>query len=235
MALQTLLALSVVALLYTGGESATFTVVNNCPDTIWPAAYADERLPSPTGFELLSKASRNIEFPDPVISGRIWARTFCTDRCVTGDCGQGKGPCNGATGVPPATLVEFTLPGGGGQDTHDISNVDGFNLPVSMEPVGTTSCRTISCPGQINEECPADLAVKGPNDITAGCRSDCEAYKKPEDCCTGEFDNSDMCKSSRSAKYFKGKCPDAYSYAYNDPESTFNCPSGTNYVVTFCP
>ncbi|KAG6503927.1 hypothetical protein ZIOFF_036251 [Zingiber officinale] len=35
--------------------------------------------------------------------------------------------------------------------------------------------------------------------------------------------------------YFKGLCPDAYSYPQDDATSTFTCPGGTNYRVVFCP
>jgi hypothetical protein len=34
---------------------------------------------------------------------------------------------------------------------------------------------------------------------------------------------------------FKAACPDAYSYNYDDPTSTFTCGTGSNYQVTFCP
>jgi hypothetical protein len=40
--------------------------------------------------------------------------------------------CNGAGGVPPATLAEITLKGDGGKDFYDISLVDGFNVPVQV-------------------------------------------------------------------------------------------------------
>jgi hypothetical protein len=69
--------------------------------------------------------------------GRFWARTGCNfngngqGHCATGDCGD-KLQCNGAGGVPPATLVEVTLNGDGGQDFYDISLVDGFNVPAQV-------------------------------------------------------------------------------------------------------
>lgn len=55
--------------------------------------------------------------------------------CGTADCGSDQVACNGAGAVPPATLAEFTLVPDG-QDVYDISNVDGFNLPVSITPDG---------------------------------------------------------------------------------------------------
>ena len=40
--------------------------------------------------------------------------------------------CAGAGGVPPVTLIEFTLKGYGGIDYYDISLVDGFNSMASV-------------------------------------------------------------------------------------------------------
>ncbi|CBI34735.3 unnamed protein product, partial [Vitis vinifera] len=40
---------------------------------------------------------------------------------------------------------------------------------------------------------------------------------------------------SHYSRYFKTRCPDAYSYPKDDQTSTFTCPGGTNYDVIFCP
>jgi hypothetical protein len=67
-------------------------------------------------------------------SGRIWARTGCTfdangiGPCEVGDCGN-KLQCNGAGGVPPVSLAEFTI---GDKDFYDVSFVDGLNVPVQV-------------------------------------------------------------------------------------------------------
>ncbi|KAF0929283.1 hypothetical protein E2562_019870 [Oryza meyeriana var. granulata] len=34
---------------------------------------------------------------------------------------------------------------------------------------------------------------------------------------------------------FKSACPRSYSYAFDDPTSTFTCSGGPDYTVTFCP
>lgn len=233
MVLHTLFALLVAASLLLGGESATFIIRNNCPYTIWPAALTGAgSQPSTTGFELQSQASHNIDIPPPW-SGRIWARTFCTDVCLTGECGKGGGPCAGAGGNLPVTLVEFTLNGDGGKDFYDVSNVDGFNLPVSIVP--EASCPTTSCGVDINAECPAELAVWNQNGHAIGCKSACTAFNTPQDCCTGEYNSPTVCQHSKYSNFFEQKCPQAYSYAYDDKTSTFTCPTGPNYKVTFCP
>ena len=74
-------------------------------------------------------------------SGRIWARTGCSNDfdifvCVTGDCGTGQVGCNGAGASLPATFAELlTTADDGGRDMYNVSNVDGFNLPISITPI----------------------------------------------------------------------------------------------------
>ncbi|CAI8619371.1 unnamed protein product [Vicia faba] len=44
------------------------------------------------------------------------------------------------------------------------------------------------------------------------------------------------CGATDYSRYFKTRCPDAYSYPKDDATSTFTCPGGTtNYRVVFCP
>ncbi len=49
------------------------------------------------------------------------------------------------------------------------------------------------------------------------------------------------CAATTTSKWFRGKCPSAYSYAYDDLNATFTCPydtaalSGPDYNLTFCP
>ncbi|KAJ1399299.1 Thaumatin, conserved site [Sesbania bispinosa] len=80
-------------------------------------------------------------------SGRIWGRQGCCfdpktgkGSCETGDC-AGLLKCGGIGGVPPATLVEMTLgTPQSGLHFYDVSLVDGFNLPVSMNTCGVVVC-----------------------------------------------------------------------------------------------
>lgn len=111
--------------------------------------------------------------------------------------------------------------------------MDGFNLPVSIVP--EASCPTTSCGVDINAECPSELAVRNHNGHTIGCKSACTAFNTPQDCCTGEYNSPTVCQHSKYSNFFEEKCPQAYSYAYDDKTSTFTCPTGPNYKVTFCP
>ncbi|XP_059668983.1 thaumatin-like protein 1 [Cornus florida] len=223
-------------------HSVTFTFTNKCRYTIWPGTLTgrDAQLSS-TGFELASKASLSLDAPASW-SGRFWARAFCSVNasgkftCQSGDCSSGQISCNGAGGIPPATLVELTLAGYKGKDFYDISLVDGFNLPVSVTPVGgSDNCNATACPVDVNADCPAELALKNSDGATVGCKSACLAFNQSRYCCTGAFGSPDTCPPTDYSKYMKGKCPQAYSYAYDDKTSTFTCSGGPNYVITFCP
>ena len=44
------------------------------------------------------------------------------------------------------------------------------------------------------------------------CYSACAKYNRPQDCCTGRYDNPNVCKPSLYSKDAKRVCPDAYSY-----------------------
>ncbi|MQM15655.1 hypothetical protein Taro_048601 [Colocasia esculenta] len=220
-------------------EPRVFNVKNNCPFTVWPATLGTPPLPQ-SGFELQAGAATSLEAP-PHFSGRIWGRSFCsTDSsgrfsCLSGDCGSGEVACKGAGGVPPATLVELTLDGDGGKDFYDVSNVDGFNIPVAVAPQGGSGqCGAPSCPVDVNSRCPQQLqAVQGGQVV--GCKSACLAFNTDRDCCRGQFGTPDTCPPTDYSKVFKDACPQAYSYAYDDRTSTFTCSGPASYLVTFCP
>ncbi|KAG0542648.1 hypothetical protein BDA96_02G123000 [Sorghum bicolor] len=150
-----------------GATGVKFTFRNNCPETVWPETLTSSGPAFPTtGFPLPPGASLSFSGVGATWSGRVWGRYRCTATtspgggarfsCESGDCGSGQVACNGAGGAPPATLAEFTLGGGGGgnKDFYDVSNVDGFNLPVEIEPAAGGRCRSTSCPADINRVCP---------------------------------------------------------------------------------
>ncbi|KAI1764931.1 Osmotin, thaumatin-like protein [Hypoxylon sp. FL1150] len=67
------------------------------------------------------------------------------------------------------------------------------------------------------------------------CKSACAAEGDPADCCTGDYDDPDVCAPSQYSNNAKAVCPDAYSYAFDDRTSTFIIPSGGGWEVVFCP
>ncbi|XP_021756117.1 thaumatin-like protein 1 [Chenopodium quinoa] len=172
----------------------------------------------------------------PILQTHAISTLLLFSRCSTGDCGSGEKSCNGKGGAPPATLAEFTLGGSMNKDFYDISLVDGFNLPLSVVPQGVTNeCPATSCAADLNTQCPDSLSFKDTKGSTIGCKSACLAFNQPQYCCTGEYKTPQTCPPTNQSLYFKNQCPQAYSYAYDDPTSTFTCPTGVNYFITFCP
>lgn len=138
-------------------------------------------------------------------------------------------------GVPPATVVEMTL-GTSVSPLHfyDVSLVDGFNLPVSMAPVGGgIGCGVAACVVDLNICCPSALEERIGGRVV-GCKSACLAMQSAKYCCTGSYGNPQTCKPTLFAHLFKAICPKAYSYAFDDSSSLNKC-RASRYVITFCP
>ncbi|EXB75913.1 hypothetical protein L484_022590 [Morus notabilis] len=240
---QVLFGLTLAFLLAAGANAAKVTIKSNCPRTIWPATLTGDNKAqlSTTGFKLSKGQSRSVVLPAPW-SGRFWARTRCsTDAsgkftCITGDCGSGKVECNGKSGAPPATLVEITIAKNSGQDFYDVSNVDGFNVPVSVVPQGGTGdCKKSSCPtNSINTDCQAKFQVKDGSEVV-GCKSACTVFNTDRYCCRNAYGTAKTCPPTDYSRFFEKRCPLAYSYAYDDKNSTFTCFSRPDYLITFCP
>ncbi|XP_027113674.2 pathogenesis-related thaumatin-like protein 3.5 [Coffea arabica] len=220
---------------YLGADAKLFTFRNDCEVTIWPGILANAGKPQLAngGFRLLPHSAATI-FAPTGWAGRFWARSQCTfdetgnGKCATGDCG-GALRCNGAGGVPPATLAEFSLDNP--KDFYDISLVDGFNIPISIVP-SLTNCSGAECTADLNRQCRPELQVTSDGKVVA-CKSACLAFGKPEFCCAGSYSNPNTCKPSVYSKEFKAACPTAYSYAFDDPTSTFTC-QGADYSIIFC-
>ncbi|KAJ8899716.1 hypothetical protein K2173_019415 [Erythroxylum novogranatense] len=221
----------------TNGEQ--LIIVNNCNESIWPGLLGSAGGPTPKdgGFHLASGEEVVIDLPQKW-SGRIWGRQGCCfdangkGSCDTGDC-SGFLHCQGIGGVPPATVVEMTL-GSSSSPLHfyDVSLVDGFNLPVSMAPVGGgIGCGVASCEFDLNICCPSALEVKKDGKIV-GCKSACLAMQSAKYCCTGEYANPNTCKPTVFANLFKAICPKAYSYAFDDSSSLNKCrASRCNHII----
>ncbi|KAF8395150.1 hypothetical protein HHK36_019091 [Tetracentron sinense] len=228
-----------ISLSFTDGTQ--LILVNNCNESVWPGILgsAGHQSPREGGFHLSSAEEVVLDLPDKW-SGRIWGRQGCCfnqkgkGSCETGDC-AGLLSCSGTGGEPPATVVEMTL--GTSQSAlhyYDVSLVDGFNLPVSMKPVGGgVGCGIAGCEVDLNVCCPSTLEVKRGNKVV-GCKSACLAMKSARYCCTGDFATPKTCKPTIFAHLFKAICPRAYSYAYDDSSSLNTC-RASRYVITFCP
>ncbi|KAF1758890.1 hypothetical protein GCK72_015351 [Caenorhabditis remanei] len=186
---MTFVKLALLLLLTISAESRNITILNKCPFTIWPGILGRPGNPAGGGFRLDASESRDIENSEQ---------------------------CNGAGGVPPASLAEFTLKPWGGQDFYDVSLIDGYNLPVQIEPRGGSGCkRAGGCVKDINSECPVALAVKGHNGNVVACKSGCLEYNTDQECCRGAYGTPDKCHRSATAQMFKDACPTAYTALFS--------------------
>ncbi|XP_012086965.2 LOW QUALITY PROTEIN: pathogenesis-related protein R major form [Jatropha curcas] len=215
-------------LYFTFARAATFDITNKCTYTVWAAA-------KPGGGRRLNTGETWTISANPgTTEARIWARTNCQfdasgkGKCETGDC-NGLLVCQGY-GAAPNTLAEYALDQFEHQDFIDISVIDGFNVPMEFSAASGSCTRVIKCVGDLVGQCPNQLKVPG------GCNGPCPQLKTEEHCCnSGLCCNSGNCGPTDLSKYFKERCPDAYSYPKDDPTSLFTCPTGTNYKVIFCP
>ena len=203
-------------------HAARFDITNNCTYTVWAAAVPGG------GRQLNPQESWPLDVDAGTTGGRIWARTGCNfdfsghGRCQTGDCG-GLLRCQ-AYGAAPNTLAEYALNQFGNKDFFDISLVDGFNVPMEFSPTSNWRTCGIKCAADINGQCPNELKAPG------GCNNPCAVFKTDPYCC-----NSGSCGPTNYSRFFKDRCPDAYSYPMDDQTSTFTCEGGSNYKVVFCP
>ncbi|CAL9134228.1 unnamed protein product, partial [Musa acuminata var. zebrina] len=216
-------------------------LVNNCNYSVWPGVLgsAGHATPEDGGFHLGLGEEAVFDVPS-WWSGRVWGRQGCgfdgqgKGSCDSGDCG-GMLQCKGAGGAPPATVVEMTF----GTDRsplhfYDVSLVDGFNLPVTMAPVGGgVGCGVAGCEVDLNVCCPSKLEVKR-NGKVVGCKSACLALKADKYCCTGDYGSPKICKPTLFSHLFKSICPRAYSFAFDD-SSSLNICRASRYLITFCP
>ncbi|PAV19208.1 thaumatin [Pyrrhoderma noxium] len=228
------------------------------PSKITPAMFTDLNVGSAvpnfaTGWEAQAFTAVSFTVPNNWKAGRIWGRRNCDfsvnpgpNSCATGGCNGGLlcDPHTG-TGVPPATVAEWTLEGDGNRDFYDVSLVDGYDLPMRI--TNNVGCPVADCPVDLGPNCPDVL--KGPFDSTGfplGCKSACEAnldgnQADSANCCSGSHNTPATCPASGVAfySYFKGNCPNSYAYAFDESSGTalWTCDSGLNadYTLTFCP
>jgi len=223
-----------------------FFFKNQCTQTVWVGALNNpgKVLPGNGGWRQPPGSEAYLYLPVGW-AGRFWGRTGCdaSGHCQTGDCGN-RIQCNGAGGVPPVTLAEFTLDSNA--DWYDVSLVDGYNLPMRIQPLPNSyrkvsnnmyDCGIAGCNSDLNVICPAELQQKNSAGKVVACLSACEKYNTDQYCCRGSFGTPQTCPATHYSETFKSACPGAYSYAYDDPTSTFTCHGNpaTNYLVTFCP
>ncbi|KAH6774488.1 Pathogenesis-related thaumatin superfamily protein [Perilla frutescens var. frutescens] len=241
--------LALVALFLSSGNvqvrACTFYVSNKCPFPIWPATASNQghAVVASGGFYLPPGRTRKFQAPGDW-SGRIWARTGCNfddtnhkPACETGDC-DGKLACNGSIGLPPATLVEFTLQADKRKPSfYDVSLVDGYNLAVALDVATRSSdkkCSIGGCRRDLKAACPDELQVKNWKGEVVACKSACLAFDLDSFCCRNDYGSPEKCRPNEYSKLFKRACPSYFSYAFDAPPPLVNCPAD-DYLLTFCP
>jgi hypothetical protein len=213
-------------------------VTNRCQQTLWIGTHGDDDIPAGGAFRLEPNQENTFNAINGWTSGRVWGKTGCNDagqNCVTGES-----PPGGRTTLQPVTLAEFGLDKYLGMDYYDISLVDGFNLPLTIQPFGVNlegNCKPLSCNFDFNV-CPESFKQYADNRVVA-CNSACSATREPQYCCPTPPFTPETCSPSEYSQIFKNQCPDAYSYAYDDPTSIWVCngqaPGSSGYEVIFCP
>ncbi len=233
-------------------QTRTFTVKNNCSETVW-AAGSGSTVPvfngtSSGGIELLPGASATTTVPDTWSAGRIWGRRNCTfdssgkGSCSTGDCG-GLLNCT-HSGAGNTTLTEWTLSTGPAGDNYDISLVDAFDFPVSiqLDDPSPNHCVNPSCSVDLRSFCTGDQRTLDSAGNVVGCKSLFGKFGTPNYGCFGPYGVPASCNSVSWNTNFRGTvvkkhCPSVYGYPYDDPSSDIACfpAPATGYIVTFCP
>lgn len=215
------------------------TIENKCNQTVWPVIYSWKSQLTTTGFTLRRGEARALQAPSSWY-GLISGRTLCSNdstgnfTCATGDCQSNTIECPSSYRWSEVTYVYFRIDYGG-TNSHIISLEHGYNLPVMVAPSQSSpTCFSSGCMVDLNKTCPDNLKIfDGARPIT--CSSACKESGTTEDCCTNYFKSKQNCKPTVYTQNFELACPYAYSYPYNDNNSTFTCPNSTNYVITFCP
>lgn len=209
----------------TNGDQPTILVKNHCNATL-KVGYSKDVDYFGTVVDVSAGSSYTIH-PSVGWSGRVWGRKSCSgDKCY--DSGMGS----------PASLAEFHFLDSG-NTFYDISFVDGFNLPMVVEPAskskeGDTDGRMCSTPRCTTlPECPSGWETYDDNGNFSGCKSACTKFNTDEYCCTGAYNGQNLCHENQYTEQVKDVCPDVYSYAYDDATSVFTC--GTrSFTVTIC-
>jgi hypothetical protein len=245
------IAVGLLVLTASAAAQRQFTIKNNCSETVWVAGAGT---PTPVfngssgGLEMAPGTSVTTSVPVPWVAGRFWGRRNCTfdssghGSCATGDCGQLQ--CT-HSGAGTTSLAEFTLTGSTtGSDNYDISLVDAFDFPISiqLDDPSPSHCVNSACQVDLRNFCPADQQNTDSAGNVVGCKSLCGKFGTPNYCCGGPYGVPGSCNNVSWNLNFRGteiknRCPSVYGYAYDDASSDFNChpPAAPGYIITFCP
>src|SRR5260370_16921179 len=140
-------------------------------------------------------------------------------------------PCT-HSGAGTPTLAEFTVTGSAtGSYNYDISLVDAFDFPVSiqLDDPAPNHCINSACQADLRNVCPADMQNKDAAGNVVGCKSLCGKFSTPNYCCGGPYGVPGSCNNvawnlNFRAPGVKTHSPSVYGYASDDPPIYFHCP-----------
>ena len=154
-------------------------------------------------------------------------------------------PAENTTWIPPNLTNCACIASAGYLGEPARSGLAYTNATYPMPYEGTLTNRGVAnwCPWDLQRyppPKPGDGVYPYPDDniqrpVFDPCLSACSATNDPQDCCTGKYNNPDVCRPSLYSEQAKIVCPDAYSYAFDDQTSTFIIPAGGGWEVVFCP
>lgn len=232
MTLKSLLLLisSAVVLAAPANDKKQIIILNSC-DKKLEVGYQTNDVARGTIIQIEAGKSHTL----PVASnwaGRVWAREDCKVH-----------DCDIAGASNPASLAEFKLSSNKDIDYYDVSLVDGYNLPMQIEPqmingldslvkLDPKHCRISECTNL--PKCPKDLQAVDAQGKFVACNSACSKYQTDEFCCTGSHSTADTCTTNHYASTVKNACPNSYSYAFDDATSVYGCKANA-YQIVFCP
>ncbi|CAK9223178.1 unnamed protein product [Sphagnum jensenii] len=115
----------------------------------------------------------------------------------------------------------------GNLDFLDISNVNGFDLPLMI------TVTTIVSPGK-----KSGLECGNPKcgfiDVNSFCQSPNKITGGPGDGCY-TVDGPTATSPTNDTEAFANVCPDAFSYSTDIANHVYFCQTGSEYSVVFCP
>ncbi|KAI9668527.1 MAG: hypothetical protein M1829_005344 [Trizodia sp. TS-e1964] len=238
----------------------TIKVTNNCPNIIHPATLTQKGDGgSVSGFALNPGESRSLVGDVPVtlaefdLAGNGGTQTYYDLSLVDGyNLPMGitllaNGQANLAAIGP--YLTNPTCIG----SPNFLAAIDGYDPYASVKGSGSfpVNYERVVDVQQVARWCPWGLQLSPPTKPGDGvypypddniqrpdfdpCFSMCSKYNEPEYCCTGSYDDPNICKPSMYSNNAKQVCPDAYSFAFDDQTSTFVIPTGGSFEVVLCP
>ena len=104
--------------------------------------------------------------------------------------------------------------------TADLTLGTNSSFPIPLDQSQTNADVQGWCPWDLQLEPPtrpADGVYRYPDATIQrpffnACYSACAKYNRPRDCCTGSYNDPNICKPSKYSTEAKSVCPDAYSF-----------------------